>query len=89
MLQAGMMRSPWLHTGNRWTVRRYLNEIADRVPVSIDIYHNDISNTADNCIELMGARNIRGLRNAVSIQLAVPSSQPIFGGPNYIYQNVV
>lgn len=66
-------------------------EIADRIPVSIDIYNNDITNTADNCIESDGgARNIRVFRNrCFNSTGGALSSQPIFGGPNYIYQNVV
>lgn len=67
------------------------NEIADRVPVSIDIYNNDITNTADNCIESDGgARNIRVFRNrCFNSTGGALSSQPIFGGPNYVFQNVV
>ena len=67
------------------------HEIADRVPVSIDIYNNDISNTADNCIEADGgARNIRVFRNrCFNSTGGALSSQPIFGGPNYVFQNVV
>jgi hypothetical protein len=67
------------------------NEIEDRVPVSIDIYNNDISNTADNCIESDGgARNIRVFRNrCFNSTGGALSSQPIFGGPNYIFQNLV
>jgi hypothetical protein len=67
------------------------HEIADRVPVSIDIYNNDISNTADNCIEADGgARNIRVFRNrCFNSTGGALSAQPIFGGPNYVYQNIV
>jgi hypothetical protein len=66
-------------------------EIAGRAPVSIDIYNNDISNAADNCIESDGgARNIRVFRNrCFNSTGGALSSQPIFGGPNYIFQNVV
>ena len=40
------------------------NEIADRVPVSIDFYNNDFYNMSDNCIEADGgAHNIRVFRN--------------------------
>jgi hypothetical protein len=67
------------------------NEIADRVPVAIDIYNNDISNAADNCIESDGgARNIRVFRNrCFNATGGGFSSQPIFGGPNYVVQNIV
>jgi len=66
-------------------------EISDRVPVSIDFYNNDISNVADNCIESDGAaRNIRVFRNrCFNSTGGAFSSQPIFGGPNYVFQNVV
>ena len=38
--------------------------IRDRLPVSIDIYNNDIRNVDDNCIEADGAAfNVRVLRN--------------------------
>jgi hypothetical protein len=62
-----------------------------RIPVSIDIYNNDITNTADNCIEADGgARNIRVFRNRCFNSTGGSlSSQPIFGGPNYVFQNVV
>jgi hypothetical protein len=67
------------------------NEIPDRVPVSIDFYNNDISNVADNCIEADGAaRNIRVFRNrCFNSTGGALSTQPIFGGPSYIFQNVV
>jgi hypothetical protein len=67
------------------------HEIADRVPVAIDFYNNDITNTADNCIEADGgARNIRVFRNrCFNSTGGALSSQPIFGGPNYIFQNLV
>jgi hypothetical protein len=67
------------------------HEITDRVPVSIDIYNNDITNTADNCIEADGgARNIRVFRNrCFNSTGGALSSQPIFGGPNYVFQNIV
>jgi hypothetical protein len=67
------------------------NEIRDRVPVSMDFYNNDISNVSDNCIEADGAaRNIRVFRNrCFNSTGGALSSQPIFGGPNYIFQNIV
>jgi len=63
----------------------------DRLPLSIDIHNNDISNTADNCIESDGgARNIRVFQNRCFNSTGGGlSSQPIFGGPNYIFRNVV
>ncbi len=67
------------------------HEDPDRVPVSIDFYNNDISNVADNCIEADGgARNIRVFRNrCFNSTGGALSSQPMFGGPNYFFQNVV
>ena len=64
------------------------NPIADRLPVSIDFYGNDIFNMGDNCIESDGgAHNIRVFRNRcfnVGVAGAV-SAQPMFGGPVYFY----
>lgn len=67
------------------------HEIADRIPVSIDIYGNDVTNVSDNCIESDGgARNIRVFRNRCFNSTGGGlSSQPVFGGPNYVFQNVV
>jgi hypothetical protein len=66
-------------------------EIADRVPVSIDFYGNDISNMGDNCIETDGgARNIRVFRNrCFNSAAAALSVQPAFGGPVYFHRNIV
>ncbi len=66
------------------------NEIADRVPVSIDFYNNDFYNMSDNCIEADGgAHNIRVFRNrCFNVASGGYSAQPSFGGPTYFYQNV-
>jgi hypothetical protein len=66
------------------------NELADRVPVAIDIYNNDVFNTDDNCIEADGgAHNIRVFRNrCFNSTGGALSAQPTFGGPLYFYQNV-
>jgi hypothetical protein len=63
----------------------------DRMPVSIDIYNNDISVVHDNCIEADGAmHNIRVMRNrCFNAPLGAMSPQPIFGGPVYFIRNVV
>ena len=63
----------------------------DRLPVSIDIYNNDISVVHDNCIEADGAvRNVRIMRNrCFNAPLGAMSPQPIFGGPAYVIRNVV
>ncbi len=67
------------------------NEVRDRVPVSIDIYDNDIYNAADNCIEADGgAHNIRVFENrCFNATGGALSAQPMFGGPVYFYRNVV
>ena len=66
-------------------------ELQDRVPVSIDIYDNDIYNMADNCIEADGgAHNIRVFENrCFNSAGGALSAQPIFGGPLYFYRNLV
>jgi hypothetical protein len=66
------------------------NEIPDRTPVSIDFHNNDFVGMSDNCIEADGgAHNIRVFRNrCFSSAGGSYSSQPSFGGPTYIYQNV-
>jgi len=63
----------------------------DRMPVSIDIYNNDIYNVDDNCIEADGAmHNVRILRNRCFNQAhRALSTQPVFGGPIYFIRNVV
>jgi hypothetical protein len=65
--------------------------IADRLPVSIDFYGNDIFNMGDNCIESDGgARNIRVFRNrCFNVALQALSAQPLYGGPVYFYENLV
>ncbi len=66
------------------------NEIADRLPASIDFYNNDFSNMADNCIETDGgARNIRVFENrCFNSAGGAFSAQPMFGGPVYFYRNI-
>ncbi|MEY4761191.1 MAG: hypothetical protein RLZZ200_1047 [Pseudomonadota bacterium] len=63
----------------------------DRMPVSIDIYNNDIDTMHDNCIEADGsARNVRVMRNrCFNAVLGGMSPQPVFGGPVYFIRNVV
>ena len=62
----------------------------DRMPVSIDIYNNDITNVQDNCIEGDGAmHNVRVLRNrCLNGGLEPVSGQPILGGPIYFIRNI-
>jgi len=57
---------------------------------SIDFYRNDMYNITDNCIELDGGvHNMRAFENRC-FNTAQPaySTQPIFGGPAYIYRNI-
>ena len=63
----------------------------DRMPVSIDIYNNDVTNMHDNCFEADGAmHNIRVFRNrCFNAATGAMSPQPIFGGPVYFIRNVV
>jgi hypothetical protein len=63
----------------------------DRMPVSIDIYNNDVTNAHDNCFEADGAmHNIRVFRNrCFNVATGAMSPQPVFGGPVYFIQNVV
>ena len=63
----------------------------DKVPSSIDIYGNDITDVADNCVEADGsAQNVRVFRNRCFNSAAGAfSAQPIFGGPAYFFQNLV
>ena len=65
--------------------------IRERMPVSVDIYNNDITNVDDNCIEADGAmHNIRVLRNRCFNQAHRSlSTQPVFGGPAYFIRNIV
>ncbi len=65
--------------------------VRERMPVSIDIYNNDITNVDDNCIEADGAMyNIRVLRNRCINQAHRSlSTQPVFGGPAYFIRNIV
>ncbi|MEJ0099416.1 MAG: hypothetical protein WDO12_06600 [Pseudomonadota bacterium] len=67
------------------------NTPADRRPVAIDIYNNDVSVMHDNCFETDGGmHNIRVLRNrCFNAVLGAMSPQPIFGGPVYFIRNVV
>ena len=69
----------------------YPNVPRDRMPVSIDIYNNDVSNVHDNCFEADGAmHNIRIFRNrCFNAATGAMSPQPIFGGPAYFVRNVV
>jgi hypothetical protein len=57
---------------------------------SVDFYGNDMYNNADNCIELDGGvYNVRAFENrCVNHAGGGFSTQPIFGGPAYIFRNL-
>ena len=69
----------------------YPNTPRDRLPVSIDIYNNDVSVVHDNCFEADGSvRNVRVMRNrCFNSPLGAMSPQPVLGGPVYFIRNVV
>jgi hypothetical protein len=69
----------------------YPNTPRDRMPVSIDVYGNDVSNVHDNCFEADGGmHNVRIFRNrCFNVATGGMSPQPIFGGPVYFVRNVV
>ena len=66
-------------------------EMNDRVAASIDFYDNDVYNMGDNCIETDGgAHNLRVFENrCFNIGQQALSAQPVFGGPDYFYKNIV
>lgn len=58
--------------------------------VSIDIYNNKIFNIVDDCMETdYGVHNIRVYRNFCYNVFQGISTQPFYGGPDYIFRNVV
>lgn len=63
----------------------------DRMPVSNDIYRNDVSNLDDNCFEADGSmHNMRVFDNrCFNVAVGGMSPQPVFGGPVYFIRNVV
>ncbi len=69
----------------------YPNTPRDRMPVSIDIYGNDVSNLDDNCFEADGSmHNVRVFDNrCFNVAVGGMSPQPVFGGPVYFIRNVV
>jgi hypothetical protein len=58
---------------------------------SIDIYANDLFNFSDNCIELDGGvHNVRAFDNrCFNASSWGYATQPIFGGPAYIFRNIM
>lgn len=69
----------------------YPDTPADRLPVAIDIYNNDVSVVHDNCFEADGSvRNVRVMKNrCFNAPLGAMSPQPVLGGPVYFIRNVV
>jgi hypothetical protein len=57
---------------------------------AIDFYGNDILYTYDNGMELDGSEgNTRCFRNRFANTFATLSVQPVYGGPAYLFRNVV
>jgi hypothetical protein len=69
----------------------YPNIPRDRMPVSNDIYGNDVSNLDDNCFEADGSmHNMRVFDNrCFNVAVGGMSPQPVFGGPVYFIRNVI
>ena len=69
----------------------YPNIPRNRMPVSIDVYGNDVSNLDDNCFEADGSmHNMRIFDNrCFNVAVGGMSPQPVFGGPVYFIRNVV
>ena len=67
------------------------HEAPQEYGASVDFYGNDIFNVADNCIELDGGvYNMRAFENrCVNAAQPAYSTQTIFGGPAYVYRNLV
>ncbi|MEA2104227.1 MAG: right-handed parallel beta-helix repeat-containing protein [Candidatus Cloacimonadota bacterium] len=56
----------------------------------IDFYNNKLYNAADDCMELdFGYHNIRAWNNQIMNSHVGISTQPIYGGPAYIFRNFV
>ncbi|MGE5645645.1 MAG: chondroitinase-B domain-containing protein [Acidobacteriota bacterium] len=57
---------------------------------SVDFYGNDVLWTYDNGVELdQSAGNVRVFGNRFTNTFATISAQPVFGGPVYIFRNLV
>jgi hypothetical protein len=57
---------------------------------SIDFHNNHVSECMDDCIEMdYGVHNIRVYRNFLANALMGVSTQPLHGGPGYIFRNVI
>jgi len=69
----------------------YPNIPPERLPVSIDIYNNDVSVVHDNCFEAdASVLNVRIMYNrCFNAPLGAMSPQPVLGEPVYFIRNVV
>ena len=57
---------------------------------AIDFYNNEISECTDDAIELdYGQSNVRAFRNHITNCFEGISTQPLFGGPAYIFRNAM
>jgi hypothetical protein len=57
---------------------------------AIDFYNNDISECTDDAIELdTGWSNVRAFRNRVTNCFEGISTQPVYGGPAYVFRNAM
>jgi len=57
---------------------------------AIDFYNNEISECTDDAIELdYGQSNVRAFRNRITNCFEGISTQPLFGGPAYIFRNAM
>jgi hypothetical protein len=57
---------------------------------AIDFYGNEISECTDDAIELdYGQTNVRAFRNRITNCFEGISTQPLFGGPAYIFRNAM
>ena len=60
------------------------------INVAIDFYNNELFFMNDDCMQLdYGVYNIRAFRNFCHNSFMGISAQPTYGGPIYIYQNIV
>jgi hypothetical protein len=57
---------------------------------AIDIYGNEISECTDDAIEMdFGETNVRAFRNRITNCFEGISTQPVYGGPCYIFRNAM
>lgn len=67
-----------------------INTFPSRRCTNIDFHHNDISEMTDDGIELdFAERNVRCFMNRLTNVFQGISLQPVFGGPVYVFRNVI